>query len=43
MWPATGVMAKDMFPKIVAANETAEAVMKREGLEAISDEGALGK
>jgi aspartyl-tRNA(Asn)/glutamyl-tRNA(Gln) amidotransferase subunit B len=39
----SGKLAKEIFPKMAAANETAEAVMKREGLEQISDEGALGK
>jgi aspartyl-tRNA(Asn)/glutamyl-tRNA(Gln) amidotransferase subunit B len=39
----TGKLAKEVFPKMAAANETADTIMKREGLEAISDEGALGK
>jgi aspartyl-tRNA(Asn)/glutamyl-tRNA(Gln) amidotransferase subunit B len=39
----TGKLAKDIFPKMAAANETAQAIMQREGLESISDEGALGK
>src|SRR6202790_272825 len=38
-----GKLAKDIFPKMAAANETAEAIVAREGLESISDEGALGK
>jgi aspartyl-tRNA(Asn)/glutamyl-tRNA(Gln) amidotransferase subunit B len=36
-------LAKDIFPKMAASNETAEAIIAREGLESISDEGALGK
>jgi len=39
----TGKLAKDIFPKMAAANEAPEAIMQREGLESISDEGALGK
>ena len=39
----TGKLAKDVFAKMAVADETAEAVMRREGLESISDEGALGK
>jgi len=38
-----GKLAKDIFPKMAASNETAEAIIAREGLESISDEGALGK
>jgi len=38
-----GKLAKDIFPKMEVANEAAEVIMKREGLESISDEGALGK
>ena len=38
-----GKLAKDIFPKMAASNESAEAIMQREGLESISDEGALGK
>jgi aspartyl-tRNA(Asn)/glutamyl-tRNA(Gln) amidotransferase subunit B len=38
-----GKLAKDIFPKMAAANETAEAIIAREGLESISDEGALAK
>ena len=38
-----GKLAKDIFPKMAVANETPEAIMQREGLESISDEGALGK
>ena len=39
----TGKLAKDIFPKMAAANEAPEVIMQREGLESISDEGALGK
>src|ERR1019366_10167916 len=39
----TGKLAKEVFAKMAVANETPEAVMQREGLESISDEGALGK
>jgi len=39
----SGKLAKEIFPKMALANEAAEAVMKREGLEQISDTGALGK
>ena len=39
----TGKLAKEVFAKMAAANETPEAIMQREGLESISDEGALGK
>jgi aspartyl-tRNA(Asn)/glutamyl-tRNA(Gln) amidotransferase subunit B len=39
----TGKLAKDVFAKMAVANETAETIMQREGLESISDEGALGK
>ena len=39
----TGKLAKDVFAKMAVADETAEAIMRREGLESISDEGALGK
>jgi aspartyl-tRNA(Asn)/glutamyl-tRNA(Gln) amidotransferase subunit B len=39
----SGKLAKEIFPKMFAASETAEAVIEREGLSQISDEGALGK
>jgi aspartyl-tRNA(Asn)/glutamyl-tRNA(Gln) amidotransferase subunit B len=39
----SGKLAKEIFPKMVVSKETAEAVMQREGLEQISDEGALAK
>jgi aspartyl-tRNA(Asn)/glutamyl-tRNA(Gln) amidotransferase subunit B len=39
----SGKLAKEIFPKMAAANEAAEGVMKRAGLEQISDTGALGK
>jgi aspartyl-tRNA(Asn)/glutamyl-tRNA(Gln) amidotransferase subunit B len=38
-----GKLAKDIFPKMAAANEAPDVIMQREGLESISDEGALGK
>jgi len=38
-----GKLAKDIFPKMAAADEAPEVIMQREGLESISDEGALGK
>ena len=36
-------LAKEILPKMFASGETPEAVMKREGLESISDENALAK
>jgi aspartyl-tRNA(Asn)/glutamyl-tRNA(Gln) amidotransferase subunit B len=39
----SGKLAKEIFPKMFAANEAPEALMEREGLQQISDEGALGK
>jgi aspartyl-tRNA(Asn)/glutamyl-tRNA(Gln) amidotransferase subunit B len=39
----SGKLAKEIFPKMAAAKEAAEAIMQREGLEQISDAGALGK
>jgi aspartyl-tRNA(Asn)/glutamyl-tRNA(Gln) amidotransferase subunit B len=39
----SGKLAKEIFPKMFAASESAEAVIEREGLAQISDEGALGK
>ena len=39
----TGKLAKEILPKMAASGESAETIMKREGLESISDEGALGK
>ena len=38
-----GKLAKDIFPKMAETGDDPETIMKREGLEAISDEGALGK
>lgn len=38
-----GKLAKDVFPKMVETGDDPETIMKREGLESISDEGALGK
>jgi aspartyl-tRNA(Asn)/glutamyl-tRNA(Gln) amidotransferase subunit B len=39
----SGKLAKEIFPKMVESGETPEAIMKREGLEQISDEDALAK
>ena len=39
----SGKLAKDIFPKMAASGETAETITKREGLEQISDTGALTK
>ena len=39
----SGKLAKEIFPKMFASGDDAEAIMKSEGLEQISDEGALGK
>jgi aspartyl-tRNA(Asn)/glutamyl-tRNA(Gln) amidotransferase subunit B len=39
----SGKLAKDIFPKMAASGETADVIMQREGLEQISDTGALGK
>ena len=39
----SGKLAKDIFAKMFAAGETAEAVIEREGLSQISDEGALAR
>ena len=39
----SGKLAKEIFPKMFASGDDPEAIMKREGLEQISDEGALGK
>ncbi|MEQ1884443.1 MAG: Asp-tRNA(Asn)/Glu-tRNA(Gln) amidotransferase subunit GatB [Bryobacteraceae bacterium] len=39
----TGKLAKEILPKMAASGESAEAIVKREGIESISDEGALGK
>jgi aspartyl-tRNA(Asn)/glutamyl-tRNA(Gln) amidotransferase subunit B len=38
-----GKLAKEIFPKMFATGEPPEAVMEREGLTQISDEGALAK
>ena len=38
-----GKLAKDIFPKMAATGDNPETIMSREGLESISDEGALGK
>ena len=39
----SGKLAKDIFPKMAASGETAEVIVQREGIEQISDTGALGK
>ena len=39
----TGKLAKEIFPKMSAAGEAPAAIMEREGLKQISDDGALGK
>jgi aspartyl-tRNA(Asn)/glutamyl-tRNA(Gln) amidotransferase subunit B len=39
----TGKLAKEIFPKMFASGEPPEAIIEREGLSQISDEGALGK
>ena len=38
-----GKIAKDIFPKMAVADEAPEVIVKRERVESISDEGALGK
>jgi aspartyl-tRNA(Asn)/glutamyl-tRNA(Gln) amidotransferase subunit B len=39
----SGKLAKEIFPKMFASGDPPEAIMQREGLTQISDEGALGK
>ena len=39
----SGKLAKEIFLKMVETGDDPESIMKREGLEQISDEGALGK
>src|ERR1700674_1999701 len=39
----SGKLAKEIFPKMVQTGDAPEAIMQREGLESISDEGELGK
>ncbi|HML17088.1 MAG TPA: Asp-tRNA(Asn)/Glu-tRNA(Gln) amidotransferase subunit GatB [Bryobacteraceae bacterium] len=39
----SGKLAKEILPKMFASGETADAIIEREGLAQISDEGALGK
>jgi len=39
----SGKLAKEIFPKMVETGDAPEAIMRREGLESISDEGELGK
>jgi aspartyl-tRNA(Asn)/glutamyl-tRNA(Gln) amidotransferase subunit B len=38
-----GKLAKEIFAKMFATGDAPEAIMEREGLQQISDEGALGK
>jgi aspartyl-tRNA(Asn)/glutamyl-tRNA(Gln) amidotransferase subunit B len=38
-----GKLAKEIFPKMFETGQPPEAIMEREGLSQISDEGALGK
>jgi aspartyl-tRNA(Asn)/glutamyl-tRNA(Gln) amidotransferase subunit B len=39
----SGKLAKEIFPKMFDSGDAPEAIMAREGLEQISDDGALGK
>ena len=39
----SGKLAKEIFPKMLSSGEPPETVLQREGLEQISDQGALGK
>jgi aspartyl-tRNA(Asn)/glutamyl-tRNA(Gln) amidotransferase subunit B len=39
----SGKLAKEILPKMFSSGETADAIIEREGLSQISDEGALGK
>jgi len=39
----SGKLAKEVFPKMVATGDSPEAIVEREGLSQISDEGALAK
>jgi aspartyl-tRNA(Asn)/glutamyl-tRNA(Gln) amidotransferase subunit B len=39
----SGKLAKEIFIKMLESGDAPEAIMKREGLEQISDEGALAK
>jgi aspartyl-tRNA(Asn)/glutamyl-tRNA(Gln) amidotransferase subunit B len=38
----SGKIAKDVFEKMVRSRDTAEAIVRREGLTQVADEGALG-
>ena len=38
----SGKLAKEIFPKMFATGDAPEAIMEREGLQSIRDEGALG-
>ena len=39
----SGKLAKEIFPKMFATGDASEAILKREGLEQISDESALAR
>jgi aspartyl-tRNA(Asn)/glutamyl-tRNA(Gln) amidotransferase subunit B len=39
----SGKLAKEIFPKMFASGDSPRAIMEREGLKQISDQGALGK
>ncbi len=39
----SGKLAKEIFPKMFATGDAPEVILEREGLQSISDEGALGK
>ena len=39
----SGKLAKEIFPKMFASGDAPELIMEREGLQQISDEGALAK
>ncbi|HEY4361856.1 MAG TPA: Asp-tRNA(Asn)/Glu-tRNA(Gln) amidotransferase subunit GatB [Bryobacteraceae bacterium] len=39
----SGKLAKEIFPKMFSTGDAPDAIMQREGLTQISDEGALGK
>jgi len=39
----SGKLAKEIFPKMFATGDAPESIMEREGLQQISDEGALAK
>ncbi len=39
----SGKLAKEVFPKMFASGDAPETILEREGLQQISDEGALAK